>query len=614
MIAVVKQYFQRIANESIPYLGMAFLLGLAEAMMIFSDRLVGLGGWYWYGLNMGAVYALFFGLPLLLISGFCQASTRARLFWGFSGFLIAVAGARYYRIFHGNLVDWPVRIALLAILIGIIGGSFITRRKHRWLASIPLLLLSTYFLVIIGVMTPRPTIRMNQPTDRPNIIWLTADTMRSDHLSQYGSDKDVFEQFDRWKEDFVQFNQSYSTSSWTGPSVASMLTSLYPLQHGKSRGSVMNNNIVTLPQVLRRAGYSTHAISNQPLVSPGWGFGKGFDQFYATSTLFMETTLIDLLNEFWLEEEMVRWTSDLNWVYNRFKTTQQTPAGLWRSYQQLMADGVSNPSFLYLYFFDPHSPYNPDKRWYPDGSSDVAETPYFNEKESLKPEGEPDTAVMADIKRRYNGEINDVGDKIDRIFTDLKERGLYEDSLIIFTSDHGEKFYDHGGWLHGGPLYQSVTRVPLFIKFPDGTMAGQQVDRPVDNTNLMPTILHELGTSVQLDYEMRGEPLVVDGGINESLFPPIMQRLDWDEPSVFYSVMVQENRKVFYRNDRDERSLTMYQLVGPEGMNRQPIESIPPDIRNTLFSRTNEHRKFPFAPRNAGQSHKEQLEALGYIE
>ncbi|MCF8023719.1 MAG: sulfatase [Clostridiales bacterium] len=606
-------YFKRFYAEVLYFLPVAFCLGFVEGLMIASDRLVGLGGWYLIGINLGLIYLVAFGLPVLLAACFFSKQTRNQIFWSFSAFMCVLMAARIYRIFYGKLIDLPVKIFGLLALTALVGGAFIKTRKKWWLVFTPFLLVALYFAGSIYLASPRPTLRVKKPQARPNIVWITADALRSDHLKQYGGKETVFSAFDRWQEDFIKFSNSYSTCSWTAPSVASMLTSLYPLQHGKSKGSLMNHNIVTLPQVLKKLNYSTYAVSNQPLVSPGWGFGKGFDFFYATSTVFMESTLVDILNEFWLEENMVSYLGKLDFLYRRFKPTHQSPRGLLNTYNTIMKQKLKNPFFLYLYFFDPHAPYNPEEKWYPAGTEDLKTTEYFNQKEDKKPEGVPSETVLKEIKRRYDGEINDVADKIDKILADLKQRGLYRESIIIFTSDHGEKFYDHGGWLHGGKLYQEVTRVPLFIKLPGNKLGNEVAKEPVDNVDIFPTILNVLNTEIQLDYSISGESLLKNGQIKEDFSPPVSERISAGSPG-FHVSLVQNEKKVFFHNQPDTPEYEAYQLLGPQNMSWKELDKVPERSAEKLNEISINHQKFEYSPESIGFSQRQKLKALGYIE
>lgn len=596
---------------------LGFLLGYSEGVLIFEDRLLGLGGWHWFSMNLGMIYLLVFSFIPAVVLLLVSAENQWRVVYAFGGIVTVVLAARVYRIHYGKLVDEVIYTFLILILLSAIIPAFVSflrSNSWRYLMIVPFMIFILGFIYGIESKDPSPSMKITQPEQNPPIVWITADTLRTDHLSQYGYERDVFEQFDRWKKDFAQFQEVYSTSSWTAPSVASMLTSLYPLQHGKSRGSLMNQNIATVPQILRRVGYKNYAISNQPLVSPGWGFGKGFDRFYSTSTIFTESTLIDILNDFVLEENMVAYTSSMNWFFPRYQPTEQSPAGMLDTYHSVMKSNPDDPFFLYLYFFDPHSPYNPDPKWYPKGTESLEETRYFNDKEALKPEGQPSDTVLREITRRYDGEINDVGDKVDRILSDLKERGYYEDSLIIFTSDHGEKFYDHGSWLHGGKLYQEVTRVPLFVKFPDEKLGGSVIERPIDQVNMMPTLLNNLGVNVQLDYSFPGRPIFKGEEVNSNLAPPVMARIDWNDPSQFHLSTVQEGKKFLYHAGMGEVSVEGYNLTGPLKMEWQSLGTVSENTRNTLETLSEHHQSFDYAPRSTGQSQREKLKGLGYIE
>jgi len=263
---------------------------------------------------------------------------------------------------------------------------------------------------------------------RPNIVLIVIDTLRADHLAFYGYEHDTAPFLSELAESGLVFENVVAPSSWTAPSTASLFTSLEPVQHGVLSGvlatkkmqefdeSVTLNRIpgeiVTLPEILKSAGYATFGVSDNFNVSQALGFDQGFDAF----------VMHNYEGAPGVNAQVKRWTSRIL---------------------------RSDPYFLYLHYMDPHFPYHPWDPWYEEPSS-------------------PDEFGQA----RYDTEIRYVDEHIRALFDEL---GWREDAVVIVTSDHGEEFGDHGWVQHGKTLYEEVVRVPLLLHVP-GDAGGRVTD------------------------------------------------------------------------------------------------------------------------------------------
>lgn len=506
----------------------AFVWGVLEAFLLYADRLVGLGGWYFYAANLGLLYVLFFGVPFFAASLWLSERSTRGLGNFFGLFVLIAFGARVYRIHLGKLVGLSVGVLLLLVLASVVLGYAF--RRVRWIRRgilVALVALMVPLTAHVFWMDPSPDLRVTRSgTDRPPVVWITSDTLRADHLDVYGHDHSTFPRFERWRDDFVTVERSYSQSHWTVPSVASYFTSLYPFEHGKGSSSIMHPKVVLLPQILQRLEYRTIGVSNNPLVSPSWGFGRGFDRFYVPSTVFLDSTLIDILDEFWEIESLGTSLARLNLFYDQFGSTQPDPDGLVETTKKILRGRSSDELFVYLHFFDPHDPYNPERKYYPDSYPPLEPTPYFADESMESPPDPPSDTTILEIQRRYDGEIRHVDRSIDRIFRLLKENGLYRSALIVVTSDHGEAFYEHGEWNHGGDkvLNEELIRVPLFVKFPENRFAGRTVEGPVEGIDLPPTVTEVLAADFALPYEWRGESMLETDRLRKDYSAALVQR------------------------------------------------------------------------------------------
>jgi arylsulfatase A-like enzyme len=317
-----------------------------------------------------------------------------------------------------------------------------------------------------------PLIYQSSETKRPNIILISLDTVRPDHLGCYGYKRKVSPGIDSLATDSVLFKNAYSSTSWTLPAHVSMLTSLdclhhqvyFPLQK-------MNREITTLADILRSEKYFCAAFTGGGYLSETYGFSKGFDSY-------QEIKLHgDLGIRFDEAERLGEMASD--WIgKNRDKDF-----------------------FLFLHTYQPHDPYanlspigkeflKKNAKW-----EQIKMENLFEEKGRYETHFSEDE--IQNIIDLYDGEIKytDVA-FVQPIFYKLRALGLYEKSLIILTSDHGEEFYEHEAWLHDHSVYDEGIRIPLIIKFPEQQYRGLQVENIARITDILPTILHFLEIKV----------------------------------------------------------------------------------------------------------------------
>lgn len=294
-----------------------------------------------------------------------------------------------------------------------------------------------------------PTIATARDAAAPLVVVYLVDTLRADHLPLYGYSRDTAPELTRFARDAVVFDQAVSASSWTKPSVASLFTSLLPRDHGCVRFfTPLDPSLVTLAERLRDRGYATGAVVANPHVgAKDMHFDQGFDQFEADTSA---------------------------------RTEQVVDAAL-----AFLDARRGQPVFLYVHTMDPHAPYTPpppfDRRF-----------PPFPDRPLLA-QSDWTPADRDRLVGQYDGEIAYGDQQFGRFLRGLRDRGLYERATIVFLSDHGEEFLDHGGWQHGLSLYDEVVRVPLVLKYPHQREAGRRVARQVQLVDVLPTILKTEG-------------------------------------------------------------------------------------------------------------------------
>lgn len=309
---------------------------------------------------------------------------------------------------------------------------------------------------------------------RPNVVLIVIDTLRAD-----GFTRETMPRLFARRDEFVLFDKAYATGAWTHPSTGSIWSGLMPEEHGLggsgSSVSHFDPSVPLLPEILREAGYATAAVSNNLIISPTEGFARGMDSF---------------------DERLMRHAA----IHGAERVTS---AGL----EWLRGRSNRGPFFLYLHYFDPHDRYAPPAdfvdsfaggiEWdeLPSGIREGKVRGLIDQmvQNSERTDFEPPAEQVAALWALYRAEILYADFWIDRLLQGMEERGQLENTLVIISSDHGEEFYEHGGFKHGHSLHEELLRVPLAIRFPDGAHTGRSIESPASLIDLLPTILESVG-------------------------------------------------------------------------------------------------------------------------
>jgi len=302
--------------------------------------------------------------------------------------------------------------------------------------------------------------REASPADRPDVLIYMIDTLRSDRLGCYGHPGGLTPEMDAFAAEAVVFESSIAQSSWTKSSVASLLTGLWPPEHGAlKRTHRLSGEALTLPEILSEAGYATAAFVTNPNVTATVGFDQGVEDF---TDLGIEA-----------------------------RADEVTEAVL--DYLDRREDG--RPLFLYVHTLDPHDPYDPPPeeraRFAPRlEAGNPAMHRILNDLQAGRREVKP--RLVSQLVSLYEAEIAANDRSFGVLLAGLKSRGLYDGSWVAVVADHGEEFYEHQHFRHGRALYAESLHVPLILKAP-GAKVGRRVRDPVQHIDFLPPLLDELG-------------------------------------------------------------------------------------------------------------------------
>ncbi|MFT5050487.1 MAG: arylsulfatase A-like enzyme [Chlamydiales bacterium] len=344
----------------------------------------------------------------------------------------------------------------VALGLAMIGGR--VRVLRALLCGHRAVLAAMVILLLLGATKVWIALERSLPGDlRANVVLITVDTLRADHLGCYGHERATSPQLDRMALEGVRFESALSQAPWTLPSMASLHTSLYPSQHGAiGMKTVLGSETVTLAEVLQNAGYWTSAVVTHKFVGSRYGFEQGFEAF---------------------DERFIVGHKGLS-------SEQVTTAVL----EQIEA-GLEEPFFLWAHYFDPHFSYVQHDDWdFASGYEGQLSDPLtVDEIVARTPLAAQD---VAHIKAVYDEEIAFTDREIGRLLDGVRGLGSERATVSIVTADHGEAFFERGKFGHGGDLYRELTHVPLLIAGSiDESLRGTVVKRPVEVASIAATIL-----------------------------------------------------------------------------------------------------------------------------
>jgi choline-sulfatase len=309
-------------------------------------------------------------------------------------------------------------------------------------------------------------------TERPNIVLITVDTLRADHCSAYGYANETTPALQRLASAGARFETAYAPTSETAPSHATIFTGRYPISHGVVKnGLSLSQDQETLAEKLQANGYQTAGFVSSFVLKGKFGWSQGFSTYRDDFDASDATAKIESWEGHRIDEAFDQ-RGDV--------TTREVTRWLWERDR-------GRPFFLFVHYFDPHSPYEP---------------PADFERKFALPEPGLAGSVSARtdwrrLVRSYDGEIAFVDQQIGRLLDVLDREGLSDDTLVVVTADHGEGLMDHRFMLHGIDVYQESVLVPLVFRWPQKISAGQVHSAPVELVDLGATLLEFAGVDTE---------------------------------------------------------------------------------------------------------------------
>ena len=379
-------------------------------------------------------------------------------------------------------------------------------------------------------------------------LLISVDTLRPDRLALYGGKRENSTELERLAQDGIVFETTVASSPWTIPSHASILTSTDPRVHGANSRTSIAESVPLLAEILSEAGWQTAGFVDSPYVSRSFGFDRGFDHFDDDGAPKGDFRRGGRLTR----QRLIDW----------------------------LASGNQKPAFIFWHLMDVHGPYRAPAPFGGKFRSTLtsSETP-DPRLEQLRGLGYHKYLKLErfssfdDLVASYDEGIAATDSILGGLFQVLRDLGLYDDALIVVTSDHGESFLDHDVWVgHGLFLTDDEIRVPLIVKLPGNRHAGMRVREMVSSVDIAPSILDALG--IEKPGSFQGQSLIspapgepeslrkVAYGFSDNIGVSFMRT----ESFKYITPATVEPEKILARTlkPRGERSLPLERLFGEQ--------------------------------------------------
>lgn len=427
-----------------------------------------------------------------------------------------------------------------------------------------------------------------------DVVIVVLDTLRADHLSQYGYAEETSPGLAKFASMATQFEQAWAPASWTLPSTTTIFTGQHPLRHGmRHPGDILPTEAVTLAERLRDAGWHTAGFSHNVSIAPRHGMSAGFDHF------------------------VINTGKVLGYPHARKLLIE---ANAW------VADLPAEPTLMYLQPMNCHGPYKvpgsrksallgrpPSKgfHYYQGMMGRILNSRDMSAREKVTPK------YVSSAKEQYDTAIRYQTDEVGRWFDELQAQGRFDNAMVIVTADHGEEFFEHGGFSHGYSLHREVLSVPLWIKLP-GQKKGAKINDAVSLTDILPTVLEVTGIpagSAPIDGRsllplLRGETLPP---------VPLVFEVDWQKRFVGEAILAEGWKLLRIEQSYDgiRDAIRLYETAADPNETAD-IAALHPERVLSLSTQLDESLRqltSGITPESRiSAEDQKQLEALGYLE
>jgi arylsulfatase A-like enzyme len=372
---------------------------------------------------------------------------------------------------------------------------------------------------------------------RPNVVLITIDTLRADHLTCYGYARPTSPRIDAFAGGAVLFEHVCCQSSQTLPSHASILIGTNPRSHKViSHESFVDENITTLAEMLKRCGYKTAAFISSHALDSKYGLDQGFDTYWEVHKQFA----IPARQIQKAQENSATTDAVIDWL----------------------GGAAGSEFFLWVHWFDPHRPYDPPSRYlreFAGGYAGMATSDadfimkVWRERIDLAPED------VSHLVGRYDGEVAFTDAQVGRVLDDLAARGLLDNTIVVITADHGEILYEHEYYFgHDIGLYEECIMIPLIMHVPGHGRPGARLSPLVQSLDIMPTLLEVLGVDPPEDLEGKSLLPLMGGATQSTVVFAFSETFPFPEKSPPRHAVRTADAKLIWKETQDDTLARAY--------------------------------------------------------
>lgn len=466
------------------------------------------------GIGLGLAAVMLFGhllvnkfVPTAVTFGLSLGGTMGAVFLVFGRFRYA----RDIRMEQGlSLIDNAIVLGLTVLLVALavgVGAILAGWVKNSRFAGavmgvgcyVATVVVGFFLSLILASESNSVDYTASSEAQGPNVFLIAVDTLRADYLTAFNAAATPqTPNVSALAQDSIVFQNTFAQSSWTKASFGTIFSGMYPEAHtATGKSSALPDDVTTIAEVLQDAGYATQGYSNNPNITSLFNYDQGFDHYtdlkpdllFGAQPSCEKLVLYDILRK--VVQKLNGKFGGRITITDFYQPAEAvTDTGL--AWLDSTPNSNESPFYLFMHYMDPHDPFR---------DPDIPGKGYARVQM-----GNPDPVKYKDIFiKSYSHEIEYMDEHLGRFIAGLKERKLYDDALIIFTADHGEEFYEHGGWWHGLSLYDEQIAIPLIIKLPNSevTEVNTGLARHVD---IAPTVATLLG--LPLADQWQGQSLI----------------------------------------------------------------------------------------------------------
>jgi arylsulfatase A-like enzyme len=438
-------------------------------------------------------------------------------------------------------------------------------------------------LAAIVVLVAAGVVVFRSRPSPPNIILISIDSLRPDHLGCYGYARNTSPNLDKLAREGALFETVVSTTSWTLPAHAALFTALADSVHFCYDDTKwLDGSRTTLAEKLKDAGYKTHGFYSAPYLNPCFGFAQGFDRYQDCTSYSGQSVALLQTDRFIKDQSGEHGLIDQE-IMHEAHLDITNPIVL-AEVEKWLEERSDGPFFLFIHLWDVHYDYIAPQEYQDMFTSKTYQGP-VDGKKVLAARRKPENWTDADVehlKALYDAEIRYTDDTIGKILENLEDRGLKDTSIIAVTADHGEAFYEHGWQGHRWTLHDEEIRIPLIVRYPLLVPEKLRIDRPVSIIDIAPTLL-DLAASPPLPHAM-----------GRSLTPLFGERQEgWRDETAICELKVPANNidslalrdrdgKIIY--DEKNKKVLVYDLAKDPG-EQEPLQTVADSVEAIVAQR-----------------------------